>query len=224
MLDIGTKPARSTEAGCPSHVRIGERVTVLDSIRHAGINLAVWRRRVPDLVASWLDEPATPSFLARRGDLDITLPTMCVTACVATHLAIDGMSPRSKSLAAFAEEVGALAAIASRTSKTESVRVRLERVTEQTCPCFHVDRVSFRLLCTYRGAGTEWLPDAGVADASISAKMPSIDAIRHMEAGDVAIMRGATDDPQQDYSPLRHRSPPIAAPSDWRLFLSIDPA
>jgi len=27
------------------------------------------------------------------------------------------------------------------------------------CPRFHIDRVGIRMLCTYRGPGTEWLDD-----------------------------------------------------------------
>ncbi len=30
------------------------------------------------------------------------------------------------------------------------------------CPRLHVDRVGIRMLCTYRGPGTEWVDDAAV--------------------------------------------------------------
>lgn len=40
------------------------------------------------------------------------------------------------------------------------VALRLEVVSRAMCPRFHVDRTGIRLLCTWRGPGTEWLEDA----------------------------------------------------------------
>jgi len=40
------------------------------------------------------------------------------------------------------------------------VALRLEVVDRPMCPRFHVDRTSIRLICTWRGPGTEWLEDA----------------------------------------------------------------
>jgi len=45
----------------------------------------------------------------------------------------------------------------------QRVAVRLEVIRRAMCPRFHVDRTGIRLLCTYRGPGTEWLEE-GQAD------------------------------------------------------------
>lgn len=39
---------------------------------------------------------------------------------------------------------------------------RCHRLKDTMCPRFHADRGPMRLLCTYRGPGTEWLPDHAV--------------------------------------------------------------
>ena len=40
-----------------------------------------------------------------------------------------------------------------------AVGLRLEIIERAMCPRFHVDHVGIRMLCTYRGPGTEWLDD-----------------------------------------------------------------
>lgn len=41
------------------------------------------------------------------------------------------------------------------------IGLRLEVIGKAMCPRLHVDRVGIRLLCTYRGPGTEWIADTG---------------------------------------------------------------
>lgn len=43
-----------------------------------------------------------------------------------------------------------------------AVTARLESLDRTACPRFHVDHSCLRLVCTYRGPGTEWLDDACV--------------------------------------------------------------
>ncbi|MBN8474631.1 DUF1826 domain-containing protein [Sulfuritalea sp.] len=47
-----------------------------------------------------------------------------------------------------------------------SVGLRLEVIERAMCPRFHVDHVGIRMLCTFRGPGTEWL-DAAAADRNL---------------------------------------------------------
>ena len=47
-------------------------------------------------------------------------------------------------------------------TKSESLNIQLCKTSEQPCPLFHVDRLKYRLLCTLRGPGTEWLDDRAV--------------------------------------------------------------
>ena len=57
-------------------------------------------------------------------------------------------------VSALALDVGSLASIMARLTGRPYVRVRLERVNHNACRYFHVDRVAYRLVCTYRGPGT----------------------------------------------------------------------
>jgi hypothetical protein len=44
----------------------------------------------------------------------------------------------------------------------ERLGLRFESLDRAMCPGFHRDHTGIRLVCTYRGPGTEWLDDAGL--------------------------------------------------------------
>lgn len=44
----------------------------------------------------------------------------------------------------------------------ERLGLRFESLERAMCPGFHRDRTGIRLVCTYRGPGTEWMDDAGL--------------------------------------------------------------
>jgi hypothetical protein len=95
----------------------------------------------------------------------------------------------------------------------EALHLRLEVVRDDACRKFHLDRVTARLLCSYRGAGTEYgRAAAGGAPTEI----------RHMATGDVAIFRGSLW-PGDAPVDLVHRSPPLSGGSGVRLLLVLDP-
>ena len=99
------------------------------------------------------------------------------------------------------------------------------------CPRFHVDKVPCRLLTTYRGIGTEWLPHL-VADRSKlgfgnqgksdndSGLFKSVANIEQLTLGDVALLKGEAWRGNQGAG-LIHRSPQLAI-QERRLLLTLD--
>lgn len=63
---------------------------------------------------------------------------------------------------ALAADLGLLAEMLGELVAAESIGLRLEVVRQAMCPRLHVDRVGIRMLCTYRGAGTEWVAERDV--------------------------------------------------------------
>lgn len=59
----------------------------------------------------------------------------------------------------FAEDLAYLAEAYCDLMGCPAVGLRLEVIDRAMCPRFHVDHTGIRLLCTYRGTGTEWLED-----------------------------------------------------------------
>ncbi|WP_025897999.1 DUF1826 domain-containing protein [Sneathiella glossodoripedis] len=92
--------------------------------------------------------------------------------------------------------------------------------TERGCRRFHVDYVPHRLLVTYAGEGTEWLPDDGADRTAFANGAPNEKivknpkSLKHMNVWDIAVFRGGAGG-------LLHRTPDSAlnAPS---LLLRLD--
>lgn len=59
--------------------------------------------------------------------------------------------------AALAQDFAFLAELYADLLGCPSLGVRLERLDQAMCPRWHRDQTGIRLLCTYRGPGTEWL-------------------------------------------------------------------
>jgi hypothetical protein len=100
------------------------------------------------------------------------------------------------------------------------VRLCLERVTGDHCAKFHVDYLRARLITTYVGPGTEWLPEANVnrdvlhhppdcpCDANAQIARPGTRP-RQASAGDVLLMNGERND--DGLPALVHRSPSLGS-------------
>ena len=101
-----------------------------------------------------------------------------------------------------------------------TVRVRLEALVHDGCYRWHADAVGLRLLCTYCGAGTEWLPiDGGAAAARCIGKHGPPCPPAQLARGAVAILKGEGYAGNSGGGCI-HRSPP--AGNSPRLLLCID--
>lgn len=110
----------------------------------------------------------------------------------------------------LANDISASAFIMSEVMRTALLHVRLSVIVTDACHRFHIDNVTVRMLCTYRGAGTQ-LAQTGHDIASLE-----------MPTGSAALLRGAL---WRGPAPtgLLHRLPPLAGTGQTRLLLAIDP-
>lgn len=102
------------------------------------------------------------------------------------------------------------------------LRARLEGITGDACRLFHADAVGLRLLCTYAGAGTEWLPLFG-AEAARAHDPRGGPVPARLGTGDAAILKGDAH-PAAPGRGLVHRSPPMDGVPVPRLLLCLDEA
>lgn len=115
--------------------------------------------RAPAREAVWFDRPVN-AVIAHYFDtaLDAGLSSMRWLSPwrVGEALELDGWLPLP-GREAFAADLVRLASALCLLSGRREARIRIEVSTQTTCPRFHVDNVVLRLLCTYRGPGTEYL-------------------------------------------------------------------
>lgn len=129
-----------------------------------------------------------------------------------------------------------LAPRVARWTSRRHVRARLEVVRNDACRKFHHDYVAMRLLVTYLGPGTEWLPEDASdrrflgrhdldAEASNAGLVRDPSRVCRARAGDVVVLKGAAH-PSTHGRGAIHRSPPIERDpaTAGRLVLRIDVA
>ncbi len=184
-----------------------ETPAALAAIAEPGVAVAIWRRRLDPTLAAWLD--ALPP--ARLPALRATLAPGAVADAVRAACAASGCD--GIGAVRLSADAGVLAAALAQVAGVASLRLRLEVVTGDKCRRFHLDAVRCRLLCTYRGAGTEFGEGRGDADP---------DPLRRLGRGEAAAFRGARWPGEP--TAIVHRSPPIAGTGETRLLLVIDPA
>ncbi len=109
--------------------------------------------------------------------------------------------------------------------------LRMTVLDRAMCPRFHVDRVPCRLVTTYQGIATEWLPH-NVADRSklgtgnmgkpdeLSGLFDNISDIQQLKSGDVGLMKGELWH-NNEGAGLIHRSPQVPN-NTRRLVLTLD--
>ena len=167
----------------------------------------IWRRRVHKRMQSWLDTLPADQLPTGR----IVLPVSQVRSAVTELMNISEM-PDCAERKLLLDDICLLAHEFDELFAPAYLRLRFDVVTTNKCPKFHIDHVAARLLCTYRGAGTEYsfLDDQ---------KRPA----EHFSTPNCAaiVLRG-TKWPTDCANNLVHRSPEINDENETRLLLVID--
>jgi hypothetical protein len=103
-----------------------------------------------------------------------------------------------------------------------AVGLRIARLTHAMCPGWHIDRVGLRLICTYRGPGTQWLDNQAVdRDRANLARMTDSECAQ-AGPGDVVLLKGTLWQENRDLGAI-HRSPEIGAGACPRTLVTLDP-
>lgn len=180
----------------------------LAAIHKPGCAATIWRRQLPAEVQTWLDG-LDPDHLPR---VRMVLPSDDVVVAVREHCDAAGLAP-SAARNWFETDITDLASRFAALMDAPYLRLRIDRVTTNACRKFHIDAIRARLICTYRGSGTQY----GI---SVDGDMPT--RVFQVATGAPMILRG-TRWPEHPRSGLLHRSPPIEGTGETRCVLVLDP-
>ncbi|MFT3884015.1 MAG: DUF1826 domain-containing protein [Flavobacteriales bacterium] len=201
----------------PGHVS-SRHASVLRDIHDPEVNIAVWER-TPAIPSSELD-----------GVLDLLHEEVRVHGCttaIMRHLRSAFMTLGLEA-PVLLDDVAWLLEEFARTARATDLRFLLSAVTTNMCRRFHTDMNEMRLLCTYRGPGTLWLPNDAVNEHAIRSQNPELPIERspadilQVATGHVAIIKGALY-PGTHMGACVHRSPTIEEAGERRLLLRVDP-
>jgi len=194
---------------------LGNRAECLAEILRDEVNLAVWQRAPDDRWKAFVSE-----FCEQAGSLErFTSLAPGQSAAVALPkwaLAISGAGH-------WIDDINQLIDMYQCLFEPEAIGLRIHVLGQTMCPRFHVDRVPVRLLCTYQGPGTEWLPEPLVTRPVGKGPLPeqntTHDQIRKIPAASVALLKGEAWEGNEGKG-LVHRSP--EPDGTLRLVIGLD--
>ncbi|MEM7188421.1 MAG: DUF1826 domain-containing protein [Pseudomonadota bacterium] len=180
----------------------------LSAIRRPECAAALWYREPLASFQTWIDT-VEPELLPRTRT--VLRPDSVRQAT--RHICELCSTPDCSERAMLIDDIAAMADIFEGLMDAPYVLLRLDVVTSNMCRKFHIDAVTARLICTYRGTGTQYGFSRDGTDPHQVFTAPT---------GVPVLFRG-TDWPQNPNSHLRHRSPPIEGTGETRLVLVLDP-
>lgn len=205
------------QAGVMSrHMAQDKQPTILSDIYKPEINIAIWRRKKQYSVKEFLE--LNPTFQKEM----VLTPQ-------------DALSRISESfnnnMFEVSEDIAELVDMLCYLFELKQAGMRLKVLDRAMCPKFHVDKVPCRLVTTYQGIATEWLPHElvdqtklgwgcnGLPDSE-SGLYQSESDIQQLDCGDVALLKGTLWEGNENGG-LVHRSPGLIA-NEKRLVLTLD--
>ncbi|MEM7304921.1 MAG: DUF1826 domain-containing protein [Pseudomonadota bacterium] len=201
---------------------VGDQPSIFTDIFKEDINIAIWRRALSAEIKDYAQV-----FLKAHKNYRQSL---VVKPDNAFEKLTESESKLSQSKA-LCQNISELVEMFCLLFGVKQVGLRLTTLDHSMCPRFHVDRVPGRLVCTYHGVSTEWLPhneidrsklgngNNGLPDEE-SGLFQSPHSIKQLNVGDVAILKGELWDGNENAG-LVHRSPQVPS-GENRLLLTLD--
>ncbi|EAP94892.1 DUF1826 domain-containing protein [Vibrio splendidus] len=198
-----------------------EQPTVLADIYQSDINIAVWQRQFDEDLTMAISE-----FIASNPSFSKSISLSPDKAYDKLEFATDGTASK-----ALLENMAELVDMFCCLFDLEEVGLRLAVLNKAMCPRFHFDQVPCRLVITYHGVATQWLPNESVDRSklgrgsngqpdSASGLYTHESDIQQMASGDVALLKGERWS-GNDNAGLVHRSP-VTSSDETRLLLTLD--
>ena len=180
----------------------------LSAIHNLNCAAAIWPRQPLHSFQSWIDALA-PEHLPKSR---VILRPEHVRDAASQICDLCG-TPDCTERALLVDDVAALAHIFAELMRVQFLLLHLDVVATDTCRKFHTDAVAARLICTYRGTGTQY---------RLSSEAGAAQRIFTVPTGSPILLRG-TLCPKRPGSGLLHRSPPIEGTGETRLVAILDP-
>ncbi|MAD57569.1 MAG: succinylglutamate desuccinylase [Porticoccus sp.] len=203
------------------HVSQGSDPKILANIYREDTNIVIWKRSLPETLIKSVDAFAlsNPNFRT-----SMTLSPGTALSRVSESIGDPGQLELSKNIAELVD-------IFCHLFELKQAGLRLVVLDRAMCTRFHVDKIPCRLITTFQGIATEWLPQEAVDRKKLGAgskgKPDSHSGIykdhqdiRRLSSGDVALLKGELWQDNKDGG-LVHRSPDVPA-DKRRLMLTLD--
>ena len=201
---------------------MADEAVVLADVYQDDCNMAVWRRDSEHAIGS-----AVAALLSANSGFQASMTLSPVNAAASVRNALGG----ADDVEALSQNVAELVDMFCCLFDLNRAGLRMTALTKAMCPKFHVDHVPCRLITTYRGAATEWLPHEKVNRSKLGrGSLGQVDEvsgiyshpndIQQLSCGDVALLKGERWIGNEGGG-LVHRSPALAQ-GEHRFMLTLD--
>ena len=193
------------QTDCFSIVNHLEELSHINAPEYAAV---IWQRSMLADFQSWIDKLSAANLpngrmIIHPDHVRKTLEDMCNAAG----------TPECPQKQMLIDDVVMLADKFTNIISTPFLRLRLDAVTTNACKKFHIDYLKARLVCTYRGTGTQYGVSMDGLEPQSSYFVPTSSPL---------LMKGAHWQTNQS-STFLHRSPQIEGSGQTRLVLVLDP-
>ena len=169
----------------------GPSAMVLSDIFSANTSVAIWNREPNVIINAYFEQAFFALGLGIRGVFPMTTLTQALTDTL----------PEKDGKQEAVEDIYLLSDMLTCLFDCDSVGLRLVPLKSAMCPKFHVDNIPVRLVNTYLGSGTEWLPLEAVKQTPLDLKQGAANKassryeynpehIQQMKAFDVGLLKG----------------------------------
>ena len=206
----------------PRKAAINNHPSIFTDIYQEDVNIAIWQRDLTTTINSSVDD-----FLASYNQNRTSL----IASPDSVYEKLTKSVSEPFDATALCEDISELVEMFCVLFDVDEVGLRLTELDRAMCPRFHVDRVPCRLVCTYRGVASEWLPHDVVDRRKLGRGNNGLDdrqsglyqeeqQINKMTVGDVALLKGELWE-GNEHAGLVHRSPHVHE-GEKRLLLTLD--
>ena len=199
-----------------------DQPTIFTDIYREDTNIVVWKRELAESL-----QHSIKKFIKSNKGFQLV---QTVTPQSVTRVLNDSLGDVSHKMA-LNENLAELVDMFCYLFELKRVGLRLTTLDRAMCPKFHFDRVPCRLVTTYHGVATEWLPHSTVDRTKLgegsqglgddeSGLFQNRQDIQQLNTGDVALLKGELWE-GNEYAGLVHRSPQVLS-GENRLLLTLD--
>ena len=200
---------------------IGQSPMILSDIFLNDTSVTIWQRQPSDAIKQYFEHAFHSLGLGIRGAFSIKSLVQ----------GLEESLPDYPGKQQTVEDIFLLSDMLTCLFDCDAVGLRLVPLTSAMCPRFHVDKIPVRLVNTYLGAGTQWLPLEALNDTPPDDKQPfsqtrmgqfyQNEQVQQMNAFDVGLLKGAAWE-QHEHLAAVHRSCALEQ-NEKRVLLTLDP-
>lgn len=189
-------------------------------------SVAIWQREVNTTISQYFEAVFQELGLGVRG----------VFSMETLKDALNNTLPEHAGKQAAIDDIHLVSDMLTCLFHCDSVGLRLAPLSSAMCPSFHVDNIPVRLVNTYLGPGTEWLPHEALHDDQNRAENSSStqdwcktksglfyqkSQIQQLNAFDAALLKGKAWEDHEEMAVI-HRSCQVQE-NEKRVLLTLDP-